>query len=136
MMQYPILQCPSSYSCCCYCAIIPQDQIGTSHGNGNINHQVQFAPSNGTTTAPASGSAALRPMKRRPPTVTLPCVDAIEKHELMLLRMRGNAKSQMVEYILWSILNIILLYIFFYFYLCRILEEFFLLVQKFLYIYY
>jgi hypothetical protein len=57
----------------------------------NINHQVQFAPLNGTTTATA-GSAALRPMKRRPPTATLPCVDAIERHELMLLRMGGNAK--------------------------------------------
>jgi hypothetical protein len=63
----------------------------------NINHQLQFAPSNGETAAPtsASGSAALRPMIRRPPTATLPCVDAIERHELMLLRMGGNAKSRM-----------------------------------------
>jgi hypothetical protein len=65
----------------------------------SINHQVQFAPSNGAITGPgsASGSAALRPMKRRPPTATLPCVDAIERHELMLLRMGGNTKSLLIE---------------------------------------
>jgi hypothetical protein len=58
----------------------------------NINHHLEFPQPNGTTTAPASasGSAALRPMKRRPPTATLPCVDAIERHELMLLRMGGK----------------------------------------------
>jgi hypothetical protein len=36
-------------------------------------------------------------MKRRPPTATLPCVDAIERHELMLLRMGGNTKSLLIE---------------------------------------
>jgi hypothetical protein len=71
----------------------------------NINHQLQFPPSHGTTTATASasGSAVLRPMKRRSPTATLPCVDAIERHELMLLRMGGNTKSQMWEDIVWAI---------------------------------
>jgi hypothetical protein len=32
-MQNPILHCPNFCSCCC-CAVIPLDQISSSHGNG------------------------------------------------------------------------------------------------------
>jgi hypothetical protein len=57
-----------------------------------VNFQ-QFRPPPNSHHQKGMMPPQLRPLKR-PPAATLPCVDALDRHELMLLRMSGERVDQ------------------------------------------